>query len=108
MKIAVTSANGKNITGPAGQCPSFLIYELNSDQTIRQKHIRLATNEVLTNTSGPLSANPNHPLSGIDAFITRSLPENIQTRLDFDGIHVIQTQEVEPLNVINSLTLSLK
>lgn len=108
MKIAVTSANGRDITGPAGRCPSFLLYELKADQTIRQKHIMLDSNEVLTNTSGPLSANPNHPLAGIDAFITNGLGDGLETRLNHDGISVIETQEIEPLSVINTLTLTLK
>ena len=108
MKIAVTSANGRDITGPAGQCPSFLLYELKSDQTIRQKHVMLTSSEVLTNTSGPLSENPLHPLAGIDAFITNSLGDGLESRLNHDGISVIKTKEVEPLSVINTLTLSLK
>ena len=73
MKIAVTSANGRTISGHAGKCPGYLLYELNSDQTVRQKHIKLDSSEVLKNMSGQLSSHPEHPLFGINAFVTQSL-----------------------------------
>ena len=108
MKIAVSSDDGITISGHAGKCLDFLVYELNADQTIRQKQVHLGTNELLKDFSGPLSSNPQHPLSGIDAFITQSLGEGLQSRLNFDGISIIQTQETYPLDVINTMTLTLK
>jgi len=107
MKIAVTSANGKTICGHAGKCPGYLIYELNKDQTIRQKHIKLSSSEVLKNVMGQLSSHPEHPLFGINAFITQSLGEGLEERLKQDHIFVLLTNETDPLNVVNSLELTL-
>ena len=107
MKIAVTSANGKTICGHAGKCPGFLIYELNKDQTIRQTHIKLSADEVLRNLTGTLSTHPEHPLYGIDTFITNSLGEGLIEKLQNDGIKVLQTDDSDPLTALNQLALTL-
>ncbi len=107
MKIAVSSANGRTICGHAGKCPGYLIYELSKDQTIHQKHIKLSSNEVFKNLQGQLSQHPEHPLFGIDSFITQSLGEGLLERLQADGIAVMTTDELEPLNAVNQLQLSM-
>ena len=108
MKIAVSSENGNHITGYADQCSNFLLYELSPNQTIRQSLVTLSPSQTLKNLSERLSLHPQHPLHGIDAFVTQSLAENLKNKLGADGIKVVQTSEQAPLNVINGLELTLK
>lgn len=106
MKIAVTSANGKTICGHAGKCPGFLIYEICKNQTIHQKRIQLSKEQTLRNFSGPLSELVDHPLSGINAFITQGLGEGLRERLEIDGIKVIETNDLDPLLAVNRIELT--
>lgn len=106
MKIAITSANGKTICGHAGKCPGFLIYEISKNQTIHQTHIKLAKQQTLKNFAGPISDLEDHPLRGINTFITQSLGEGLKARLEKDGIQVIETEDQEPLLAVNRMDLS--
>jgi predicted Fe-Mo cluster-binding NifX family protein len=106
MKIAVSSTDGRTITGHEGMCQDYILIEVNKDQTIRQKHIKLEKSQFLKNLTGQLSNQPDHPLAGIDAFITKNMAENLQSILNKDGIKVLKTNETEPLNVINGLDLT--
>ncbi len=107
MKIAVTSANGRTICGHAGKCPGYLIYELTADQTVHQTRVKLESSQVLKNLHGQLSLHPEHPLYGINTFITQSLGEGLESRLSSDGIQVVQTDQLDPLLVINGLELTM-
>lgn len=106
MKIAVTSANGKTICGHAGKCPGFLIYEISQNQTIHQTHIKLSKEQTLKNFQGPISSLENHPLFGINTFITQGLGEGLKNRLERDGIQVIQTKDQDPLLAVNRINLT--
>jgi len=107
MKIAVSSADGRTISGHAGLCPEYLIIELNKDQTVRQKVIKLDKEQFLKNVKDKLSMHPEHPLFGIDAFVTQGLGENLHNMLSEDGIQVFKTNESDPLNAINGLNLTM-
>jgi len=95
MKIAITSPNAKTIAGHAGKCPGYLIYEI-KDDNITKSHIKLPKEQVFKNFSGTLSQNPNHPLYGINIFITQSLGEGLSNRLTQDNIKVYTTAEEDP------------
>ena len=103
MKIAITSPNAKTISGHAGKCPGYLVYEVDADRNIRKSHIKLTKEQVFKNFSGPLSKNINHPLSGIDTFVTQSLGEGLNNRLSRDGIRVYLSESSDPEFVIKSL-----
>ncbi|WP_130536995.1 NifB/NifX family molybdenum-iron cluster-binding protein [Thiomicrorhabdus indica] len=106
MKIAVTSANGKTICGHAGKCPGYLIYEINKNQTIRQTHIKLSRDQLLREFSYPISGYPDHPLAGINVFITQGLGDGLQARLESDNIKVIETKDIDPLLAVNRIELT--
>ena len=103
MKIAITSPNAKKISAHAGKCPGYLIYEIDTDQNIQKSHIKLSKEQVFRNFSGPLSQNKNHPLSGINAFVTRGLGEGLNNRLSQDGIKVYVVESDDPELVMQSL-----
>ena len=108
MKVAITSENGKTICGHTGECPGFLMYKLNPDQTIDLQYIKLSESQMLKNMQGSISSHPEHPLYGIDAFVTQSMSTWLMERLKKENINVVQTTETEPLNALNALTLTFK
>jgi len=95
MKIAITSPNAKTIAGHAGKSPGYLIYEIENNN-VTKSHIRLSKEQVFKNFSGPLSKTPEHPLYGINVFITQSLGEGLSNRLTQDNIKVYTTAEKIP------------
>ena len=102
MKIAITSPNAKTISGHAGKCPGYLIYEV-EDDNITKSHIKLSKEQVFKNFSGALSQNLEHPLHGISVFITHSLGEGLANRLAQDNIKVYTTTEEDPEVIISSI-----
>lgn len=103
MKIAITSPNAKTIAGHAGKCPGYLIYELDQDNNITKSHIKLTKEQVFKNFAGLLSQNPNHPLNGINVFITHSLGDGLSNRLTRDNIQVLTTTEDDPEVILNTI-----
>jgi len=103
MKIAITSPNAKTISGHAGKCPGYLIYDIDENKNIQKSHIKLSKEQVFKNFSGPLSQSPNHPLNGIDIFITQSLGDGLGNRLNKDGIKVYTTEITNPEEIVQSI-----
>ncbi|WP_051347272.1 NifB/NifX family molybdenum-iron cluster-binding protein [Thiomicrorhabdus chilensis] len=105
MKIALTSPNARTLSGHAGKCPGFLVFEITDRQIIQQSHIKLNKEQVLRNLKGALSNQADHPLSDINVFVTQSLGEGLQRRLTEQNIEVFQTQENDPINALKTLNL---
>lgn len=105
MKIALTSPNARTLSGHAGKCPGFLVFEITNRQIIQQSHIKPNKEQVLRNLKGSLSNQVDHPLSGINVFVTQSLGEGLQRRLTEQNIEVLQTQENDPINALKTLNL---
>ena len=103
MNIAITSPNAKTISGHAGKCPGYLIYELDQNKIINKFHIKLTKEQVFKNFTGTLSQTPNHPLHGINIFITQSLGEGLNNRLTQDNIKVLTTSEEDPEVILNAI-----
>jgi predicted Fe-Mo cluster-binding NifX family protein len=103
MKIAVTSPNGKTIAGHAGKCPGFLVYETEGDKVVSKNRVKLEKTQVFSQFSGPLSENPEHPLNGIDIFITQSSGGGLKNRLNRDDIQLLITDSSDPDQVIEQL-----
>ncbi|WP_319381673.1 NifB/NifX family molybdenum-iron cluster-binding protein [Thiomicrorhabdus sp.] len=96
MKIAITSPNAKTVSGHAGKCPGYLIFDVEDRDVLSQTHIKLNKEQVFRNFSGPLSQNPQHPLNGIQGFISQSVGDGLVQRLKNDGIKVFITTESLP------------
>ncbi|MBO1923580.1 hypothetical protein [Thiomicrorhabdus sp. 6S3-12] len=106
MKIAISSTDGKTICGDAGSCQGFLIYEISKNQTVHQTYIELSRAQTLKRLSSPISDSSDHPLTGINAFITQSIEKELQSRLESDDIKVIKTKDLEPLMALNQIELT--
>ncbi|WP_051640743.1 NifB/NifX family molybdenum-iron cluster-binding protein [Thiomicrorhabdus sp. Milos-T2] len=103
MKIAITSPNAKTIAGHAGKCPGYLIFEVEDGEIMNQYHIKLSKEQVFKNFSGPLSKNPQHPLNGINAFITQGLGDGLKQRLAKDQINAYTTELTNPEEAVQAV-----
>lgn len=101
----MTSPNAKTISGHAGKCPGFLIYEIQADHHVVKSHLKLSKEQTFKHFNGPLSQHPQHPLNGINIFITQSLGDGLLNRLKKDHIKVITTDETNPDLLIEELTI---
>lgn len=92
MKIAVTSQNRKVITGHAGKCRKFWIYETDDQRIVKKTLLELALDQSLHESHG---AGP-HPLDGIDVLISGGAGQGLIRRLNSMGIRGLVTPETEP------------
>lgn len=91
MKIALTSQNRKTITGHAGKCRKFWIYEIDGQQVGNKTLLELAMEETFheSHGSGP------HPLDGVDVLISGGMGEGLNRRLAGMHIRAVVTPETD-------------
>lgn len=92
IKIAVTSQNRKTITGHAGMCRKFWVYEV-ADREITIKNLLELPIEQSFHESD--HATP-HPLDGVNVLICGGLGFGLQNRLRQKGILAVATVETDP------------
>ena len=92
MRIAVTSQNRKTITGHAGRCRKFWLYELDGKTILDKTLLELALEQSLHESHG---AGP-HPLDGVDVLICGGAGQGLIRRLERMGIRGLVTTETEP------------
>ncbi len=97
MKIAITSQNRKDITGHAGKCRKFWLYEVENGQVHNKQLVELALEQSfheVAHASAP--ATTPHPLAGISVLIAGGMGRGLQNRLKQQGILAVATSETEP------------
>jgi predicted Fe-Mo cluster-binding NifX family protein len=92
MKIAVTSQNRRQITGHAGRCRNFWIFDVEDGRVAARNLLELPT-EASFHDSSPHAA---HPLDGIDVLIAGGMGTGLQARLARQGIEAVATTETDP------------
>ncbi|MEN8218773.1 MAG: NifB/NifX family molybdenum-iron cluster-binding protein [Pseudomonadota bacterium] len=92
MKIAITSQNKREVTGHAGKCRKFWIYEV-SEGKIGEKNLLDLPKEQSFHESSPHAP---HPLDGIQVFISGGMGAGLIRRLEVKGIEGIVTSEKSP------------
>ena len=92
MKIAVTSQNRKTITGHAGKCRKFWIYEIDTKTILKKTLLELALEQSLHESHGAGA----HPLDGINVLISGGAGHGLIRRLNNMGIQGLVTAETEP------------
>lgn len=92
MKIAVTSQNRKTVTGHAGKCRKFWIYEVDSADVKGRSLLELPIEQSFhaSHDGGP------HPLDDVNVLITGGLGAALQQRLKQKGILAVATSETDP------------
>ena len=92
MKIAVTSQNRKTITGHAGKCRKFWIYQTEAKRIVDRTLLEL-THEQSFHES---HATAPHPLDGVNVLISGSAGQGMIRRLMNMGIQGLVTEETDP------------
>lgn len=96
MKIAITSQNRKTITGHAGKCRKFWIYEIADKKIVDKTLLELALEQSFheSHAAGP------HPLDGIDVLISGGVGQGLIRRLSNMGIQGLVTPETDPASAV--------
>lgn len=92
MRIAVTSQNRRTVTGHAGKCRKFWIFEVD-DCEVRDKRLLELPIEQSFHES---SQDAPHPLDAINVLITGGMGSGLQMRLKRKGILPVATAESDP------------
>ena len=92
MKIAVTSQDRKTVTGHAGQCRRFWIYETDDKAVLNKTLLELTMEQTFHASHGP----GPHPLDGIDALISGGMGPGLIRRLSGKGTQALVTSETDP------------
>jgi predicted Fe-Mo cluster-binding NifX family protein len=91
MKIAVASQNRKTITGHAGRCRKFWIYEVKGREVKDKSLMELPIGQSLHE-----SHDQPHPLDDMHALITGGMGQGLVRRLSSMGIEGLVTSETDP------------
>jgi predicted Fe-Mo cluster-binding NifX family protein len=91
MRIAITSQNRKTVTGHAGKCRKFWIYQINGKEIVSRELLELPIEQSF-HESDP--AQP-HPLDGINVLICGGMGQGLQHRLKQKGILGVATSETD-------------
>ncbi|HSQ73318.1 MAG TPA: NifB/NifX family molybdenum-iron cluster-binding protein [Rubrivivax sp.] len=99
MKIAVSSQNFRTVTGHAGKCRRFIVYEVQAGGVPAEAG-RL---DLPMEQSFHAFAGGPHPLDGVDALLTGGAGEGLVRKLAQRGIRVVVTGETDPLQAVAEL-----
>jgi predicted Fe-Mo cluster-binding NifX family protein len=91
MKIAITSQNRKTVTGHAGKCRKFWIYELEGKTVLNRQLLELPIEQTFHESAHGAP----HPLDGTDVLISGGMGQGMQNRLKQMGITAATTSETD-------------
>ena len=96
MKIAVASQNRKAVTGHAGKCRKFWIYDIEAQAVKDKVLLELPREQSFHEHTG---AEP-HPLQDVQVLITGGMGEGLARRLAAMGIEGLVTTETDPNHAV--------
>jgi predicted Fe-Mo cluster-binding NifX family protein len=99
LRIAVSSQNLKTVTGHAGRCRRFWIYEIRENRLAGRTLCELTPEQTLH--SAPLAE--RHPLAGVHVMITANVTPFLYQRLARAGIRPFVTDEPDPDKALRML-----
>jgi predicted Fe-Mo cluster-binding NifX family protein len=92
MKIAVTSQNLSTISGHAGRCRKFWIYEVEGKRVARKALLELP---LALRFQACVPDRP-HPLNAVNVLITAGMKTRLHDNLMQKGILAVSTTETDP------------
>ncbi len=98
MKIAVTSQNRKTVTGHAGKCRKFWIYEIENDVIKGKSLLELPIEQSFHAHHGEAP----HPLDGISALISGGMGTGLRNRLRQKSVVALATAETDPDRAVSA------
>lgn len=97
MKIAVCSQNRKEVTGHAGKCRKFWIFNIENDSVTRKELVELpieqSLHELGHNHTDPAFV---HPAFAADVLIAGGMGFGLFNRLQMNGTRGVVTPEKDP------------
>jgi predicted Fe-Mo cluster-binding NifX family protein len=92
MKIAVTSQNLSTISGHAGKCRKFWIYEVEGKRVASKSLLELP----LAQRFQACAPDSPHPLDAVNVLITGGMKTRLHDNLMQKGILAVSTTETDP------------
>ena len=92
MKIAVASQNRKTVTGHAGKCRKFWIYDIDGSLVLDKALLELPLEQSFHESS----QSAPHPLDDVNVLISGGMGQGLQFRLKQKGIQALATPETDP------------
>lgn len=99
MQIAISSQNRRRITGHAGKCRNFWIYDIERGAVAGKRLIELPIEQSFHASHDQFAA----PLADINVLITGGLGNGLYLRLKRHGILAIVTDETDPDAAVQAL-----
>jgi predicted Fe-Mo cluster-binding NifX family protein len=91
MNIAATSQNRKAVTGHAGKCRKFWVYEIEGGQVKNKTLLELAKEQSFHESHGG-----PHPLDSVNVLISGGMGGGLRSRLAQRGVEALVTTETDP------------
>ena len=92
MKIAVASQNRREVTGHAGRCRNFWVYDIQDGKVAGRALLELPRSQSFHDHAPDLP----HPLDGVQIVITGGMGSSFAEKLGRRGIETVATAESEP------------
>ena len=98
MKIAVCSQNKKEVTGHAGKCRKFWVYEIENNRVNNKELLELSREQSLHQLAQSPVNDPAflHPVYAVDVLITGGMGFGLFNRLQMNNTRGIITSEKDP------------
>ena len=92
MKLALTCQNKKTLSGHAGKCTRFYIYEINdSKEIVSKEFFEIPPEMMLHNHFHGLTPEADHPLFEMDVIITGDMGPGFPMKMASKGIQAVMT-----------------
>lgn len=91
MKVAVASQNRKTVTGHAGKCRKFWIFQITGKEITTRELLELPIEQSFHESDH----DQPHPLDGVDVLICGGMGQGLQNRLKQKGILAVATSETD-------------
>lgn len=98
MKIAVASQNRKSVTGHAGKCRNFWIYQIEGFSVDGKSLLELPREQSFHESHHA----PSHPLDDINVLICGGMGQGLRHRLLQKGIQALSTPETDPDRAVDA------
>lgn len=99
MKIAFSSQNRKDITGHAGQCRRFRIFEVEGQSVVADSFVELPADQTFHSSH---HAWPQ-ALEGVRVLVTGGMGQGLRHRLAAQGVRAVVTAETSPERALAAL-----
>lgn len=97
MKIALSFQDGKTISGHAGRCTKFLVYDIQENNYVSRSILEIDEERTIHNVLHDLMLPfMDHPIFNMDVIISNSMCNGFIKKMRIKGIEAVPTEEVEP------------